>query len=408
MIIEEYNAKSLIRKGYIDIFAWTDFSLNPYQGCSHDCKYCDGKAQKYHIHSDFGSRIRVKANAPDLLETFLLKKRLTDRNKQLELIPLTSGGGKATFILFISGGVCDPYQRAEEKTKLTRRLLQMAYDYGVPVHILTKNRRALRDLDLITKINEETYAGVNYSITLADEETQEIFEPGASTTKERFEAVRAFREAGIPSGVYLCPTLPFIGDTDENMKAIFSAAKDADAQFVQCWGLTLKPGRNKDEFLKIIEKHFPAILPDYTLLYANNHKQGNVDQKQVARASLIRPEVKGFMYAYEMGMGYAPPRYIPAGRIQSNLRVSEVLIKIAHMKQLTGKYKQAKPFSKAAYFLEKFDKDVFALTESERRLLPIPKETFEYISSGSHENNAAKLRRLEEITYEMIKAIQKS
>ena len=63
---------------------------------------------------------------------------------------------KATFIIFIAGGVCDSYQPAEEKVKLTRRLLQIAYDYGVPVHILTKNSLALRDLDLLKKINEET------------------------------------------------------------------------------------------------------------------------------------------------------------------------------------------------------------------------------------------------------------
>ena len=405
MIIEEYNAKSLIRKGYISLFAWTDFGFNPYQGCSHDCTYCDGKAQKYYIHSDFGNRVRVKANAPSLLEAFLLKKKLSDRTRQLELIPLTSGGRKATFIMFISGGVCDPYQPTEEKGKLTRRLLQLAYDYGVPVHILTKNKLALRDLDLLKKINEETYAGVNYSITLADEETQKIFEPGASRTGERFEAVKILREAGISSGIYLCPTLPFIGDTDENMKAIFSAAKDAGAQFVQCWGLTLKPGRNKDEFLDIIKEHFPALLPDYTLLFANNHKQGNVDPIQVVRAGLMWPEAKGFMYAHEMGIGYAPPRYIPEGRIQSNLRISEVLLKIAHMKQLTGKFKQAKPFSKAAYFMEKFNKDVSALSEEEGRLLPIPKESFEFITEGSHETNAAKLRRLEETTYKYIKAL---
>ena len=407
MIIEEFNAKSLIRKGYISLFAWTDFGFNPYQGCSHDCKYCDGKAQTYYLHSDFGNRVRVKVNAPHLLEQFFLKKKLSDRKRQLELFPLTSSGKKATFIIFIAGGVCDSYQPAEEKVKLTRRLLQMAYDYGVPVHILTKNNLALRDLDLIKKIHEETYAGVNYSITLADEETQKIFEPGASTTSERFEAVKTLREAGIPSGIYLCPTLPFIGDTDENMKAIFAAAKEADAQFVQCWGLTLKPGRNKDEFLDTLKEYFPDLLPRYTRLYGKNYKQGNPDHRAFAGNGLIRPEVNGFIYAYELGIGYAPPRYIPGGRIQSNLRISEILIKAAHMKQLTGKFKQAKPFLAAAYFLEKFDKDVFTLSEREKRLLPIPEESFEYISAGSHETNAIRLQRLEEATYNHIKALQK-
>ena len=74
MIIEENEAKSLVRIGRPSMFSWAEVHLNPYQGCYHDCKYCDGKSEGYHMHEDFSSRIKVKKNAPKLLEQFLKKR----------------------------------------------------------------------------------------------------------------------------------------------------------------------------------------------------------------------------------------------------------------------------------------------------------------------------------------------
>jgi len=74
MIIEEYDAKSLVRTTKTSLFSWAEVYLNPYQGCEHDCVYCDGKAEGYYMHNDFGQRIRVKKNAPELLENYLKKQ----------------------------------------------------------------------------------------------------------------------------------------------------------------------------------------------------------------------------------------------------------------------------------------------------------------------------------------------
>ena len=74
MILEEYEAKSVVRTSMPSLFSWGEVYLNPYQGCSHDCKYCDGKSEAYYMHTDFAERIRVKTNAPQLLETYLKRK----------------------------------------------------------------------------------------------------------------------------------------------------------------------------------------------------------------------------------------------------------------------------------------------------------------------------------------------
>ena len=65
MIIEEYYAKTLMRNSSPSLFSWSEHYLNPYQGCYHDCQYCDGKSEVYHMHEDFGNRIRVKGTTQD-------------------------------------------------------------------------------------------------------------------------------------------------------------------------------------------------------------------------------------------------------------------------------------------------------------------------------------------------------
>ncbi|MFX0151757.1 MAG: radical SAM protein, partial [Candidatus Hodarchaeota archaeon] len=269
MQIEKYKAKSVIRKSSPSLFAWSEVYLNPYQGCFHDCKYCDGKSEGYFMHDDYANRIRVKINAPDLLEQFLRKSNFLPihREKTSTLVDFIPSQKRVQyqkqgyFILFIGGGVCDVYQPAEKKIKITRKLLQIAYDYSLPVFILTKNILVLRDLDLFKKINKDSYACVSFTITHTNEKIQKIFEPRASTTQERFNAIKKLRQEGIHSGIYFYPVLPFIGDTDKNMKEIYHQAKSVDSEFVYCCGLTLKPGRSKKEFLDTIQSHFPELHP---------------------------------------------------------------------------------------------------------------------------------------------------
>jgi len=410
MFIEEYNAKTLMRKSSPSLFSWSEHYLNPYQGCFHDCQYCDGKSEVYHMHEDFGNRIRVKKNAPHLLERFLKSQGLISSHQHSTLDNhLTLGGSrgypKSNFILFIGGGVCDVYQPAEKQVKITRTLLHLAYMYNVPVQILTKNTLALRDLDLFKKINETTYAAVNFSITLADERAQKIFEPRASTTTERFNAIQKLRGEGIHSGVYFYPPLPFIGDTDENMLAIFQKAKDVGAEFVYVWSLTLKPGRNKISFLRTIQKHYPHLLSKYRQLYGNNNKYGTLDYFQLKRLNLIYPEIKSFKYNHEFSLPYTSKRYIPPGRIENNLRLVEILLRAAYIASWIIREKssgETYQLNKAATFLEKHPKDVFELDKSEFRRLNIPQAAHPYIIDFFLNGKSTLLEELEKKAYNIV------
>ena len=164
---------------------WISASINPYRGCEHNCRYCDGKAEYYRIEK-FATHIRVKTNAPQLLTKEFTKLGFYEqyrpgRKTLLDYLPegfqetnrlnkqFQNELGPKKFLLAVGGGVCDVYQPAEAKFKVTREILKVVRNFGFPISVLTKNTLVLRDLDLLKEINEISYANVSLSITLADD-----------------------------------------------------------------------------------------------------------------------------------------------------------------------------------------------------------------------------------------------
>lgn len=380
MILEQYRAKSLIRH-----FAYTnDIFFNPYQGCYHDCVYCRGKSDDYYLHEGFGDRIRVKINAPELLEKYFQSKgHFSSSNTHVTLddffspsnnvIPSTKQPSK--FMLFIGGGVCDVYQPAEKEFELTRQLLQHAHEYNFPVTIITKSDLVLRDLDLLQKINKGSYVSVSVTITFADDEIREIFEPRSSSTQERYSALTILRKSGIHGGIYFVPVLPWIGDTEENMHSIYRMAKSSGAEYIVCGGLSLKPGKYKEDFMNTIKEHFPSLYSKYVQLYGNNNKYGYPDSSYVQKMGVIDPALKGYKMCKDYNLPYMIPRYIQQGLIEENVKWAESLYEIAHLKEyiLRGSWREVSDFRKSSAIVEVLSKPLTKMSRGEIQTLPVPK-----------------------------------
>ena len=122
--------------------------MNLYRGCSHGCIYCDSRSVCYHMEHDFED-IEVKENAIELLEYALRHKRKR--------------------CMIGTGSMTDPYIPLEMKLGNVRRALQLIYDYGFGVTVITKSDRILRDLDLLQKINERAKCVVQMTLTTYDE-----------------------------------------------------------------------------------------------------------------------------------------------------------------------------------------------------------------------------------------------
>lgn len=226
--------------------------MNLYRGCQHGCIYCDARSLCYQMDHVFED-IEVKENALELLEHALKTKRR----------PCMIGTGAMT----------DPYIPLETELGLTRRALELIEKYGFGVSIQTKSDRILRDLDVLKRINDRTKAVVQMTLTTADDELCKLIEPNVSVTSRRVAALRQFREAGIPTVVWLCPILPFLNDTRENICGILDACAETGVKGIINFGigLTLRDG-NREYFYAQLDRKFPGLKERYIRTYGNAYE----------------------------------------------------------------------------------------------------------------------------------------
>ncbi|MFL7892139.1 MAG: radical SAM protein, partial [Anaerolineales bacterium] len=217
-MITEIQAKTILNHvRQPDTYFGLKYNLNLYRGCQHQCIYCDSRSECYQIENF--ADIHVKINAIDLLKDTLPRKRVR---------------GTIGF-----GSMNDPYMPIERKYQLCRRALEVIAEHRFPVHIITKSDLVLRDLDLLTQINQ-VYAAISFTITTADDQLARQIEPGAPCSSSRFAAMRALSEAGIHTGITMMPILPYICDTEENITQLVELAHQNGAGYILPWfGMSL-------------------------------------------------------------------------------------------------------------------------------------------------------------------------
>jgi DNA repair photolyase len=229
--------------------------LAPYRGCGHGCRYCDGRAEKYYVEGDFVRDVAARANLPDLVAA-----------------DVASGAAAREYgAACIGSGVTDVYQPLEAELGLTRRTLEALLPSGLPLVILTKSDLILRDFELLARFPK---ALVIVTVTTVDPIDAGRLEPGAAAPAARLEVVRRAKSAGFAAGIMAMPFCPGITDTPESVGALLAAARTAGADFVYPGGLTLRPGRQKDEFMSLVDADYPGLRPRYEELYRENRPSG--------------------------------------------------------------------------------------------------------------------------------------
>jgi len=185
LLIKEIKAKSILSKTGIP---GAHYSINPYTGCSHGCRYCYASFMKrFTNHSEpWGSFVDVKINAPDILKRQIKKSR------------------KGTIVI---SSVTDPYQPLEVRYELTRKCLEELLPYQFSVDILTKSPLVHRDIDLFKQFKE---IEVGITITTDEERIRKIFEPKAPPVDARIRTIKKLCEARIRTYVFIGPLLPLI------------------------------------------------------------------------------------------------------------------------------------------------------------------------------------------------------
>lgn len=211
--IREVKSKTSLVKSKL-----SEFTINPYLGCAHGCKYCYASMimQRWHHRGElWGSFVDVRVNTPMNVE------------KEIR--------GKYSTGIFMSS-MCDCYQPVEEQYLITRSTLEKLLEHekssfakGFSITIQTKSALVLRDLDLITQFKD---IEVGITITTLENYYAKIFEPLASLPSERLNALKELNSEGIKTYAFIGPLFPSISDSAYKINEILEAVKEAGTRSV--------------------------------------------------------------------------------------------------------------------------------------------------------------------------------
>lgn len=215
------------------------YSMNPYAGCEHGCIYCYARnVHEYWGYSaglDFERKIIVKINAPQMLRKCLM-------NPKWEPHPIMLSGNT------------DCYQPAEQKYRLTRRLLEVCNEFNQPVGILTKNSWIIKDKDILQELAKKHLVSAMVSVTTLNEELRRVMEPRTTTSSQRLRVIEELSNAGVHMGIMMGPMIP--GLNEHEMQRIMKAGKEAGAKFTAYTFIRLN-GSVKFLFRDWLYKNFP-------------------------------------------------------------------------------------------------------------------------------------------------------
>jgi len=322
---------------------WTKYSAHPYVGCQEGCVYCYWRDERYnmlardpaarHLPDPFSQYIKVKTNAPQLLRRELSRV-------QRDVIAIGD------------------YQPAEARFGLSREMLKVCAELGFPTLILEKSPLVLKDLDVISQINQRSWACVMFSIVRGDSIGYgEIFEPYAPRIEGRFRAMREVAASGILTGTALMPILPCICDDQSNLEAVVRKTAESGGKFVVAAGLTMS-GAQSSYLLDLLKTHRPHLVEKYERLYGGAYNPR--DTKYVGEIGL---RVRDLCAKY--GILDRMPRHVPDGPLAVNKRIAEELFKRCYeMELVSGPSHKVWAYRRAGWAVDELDRDILTVYET--------------------------------------------
>ena len=244
-----------------------NWSINPYRGCSHACRYCFARPTHtylgFNAREDFDHEIVVKVNAPELVRAELAR-------------PSWKGDHVAL------GTNTDPYQWVEGRYRLMEGIWNAMLEARNPCSVLTKSPLLLRDIKLMARLAQTTEFVANLSIPTLDERAWRETEPRTPHPRKRIEAVAELNRAGIPTGVLIAPLMPGINDSPEQVNRILELCAEAGATSIGGVPLHLR-GEVRAIFLDWLRDRRPDLVGRYEELYERGGYLPKAEQSRLIR-----------------------------------------------------------------------------------------------------------------------------
>lgn len=277
--MEFIEAKTLV-SSYIENNSWFDlnYTMNIYKGCNHGCIYCDSRSNCYNI-IDFDT-VRAKENSIEIIENDLRKKRKKG--------------------VIGTGAMSDPYNPFEKKYELTRKALELVDKYRFGISIATKSSLITRDIDILKRIQKHSEVLIKITITSADDDISKFIEKNVNPSSERFKAVKELSDNGIYVGILFMPILPFVNDTEKNIKDIVRKAYESGAKFIYTHGVgvTLRNNQRVYYYEKLKEGYGKDIVKTYEELYGEDYVCPSPKHEKLMK--IFKAECEKYNILYEM------------------------------------------------------------------------------------------------------------
>jgi DNA repair photolyase len=274
--MEYIPAKTIVTKTKSGQWFGIDYNMNIYKGCCHGCIYCDSRSECYRI--DRFDTVRAKENALQIIRDDLRRK-------------VRSG-------VVGSGSMSDPYNPFEKEMMLTRHALELVDAFGFGAAIATKSDLMARDIDILSSIKEHSPVLLKVTVTTTDDQLAKKIEPGVSLPSQRFEMIEQCSSAGLFTGILLMPVLPFLEDTEENVRAIVKRAHETGAKFIYAaFGMTLRANQREWYFEKLREL-FPDrdLVTEYIKRYGNSYECRSPKAAKLWKLFAAECEEYGILY----------------------------------------------------------------------------------------------------------------
>lgn len=333
----EYKPKKIVNvHRHVDgPWFWGKYSAHPYIGCRSGCEFCYSRGSRYLGRRDpdtFDTLIQVKINSVDLLHKEL---------SRLEVDVIAAG---------------DWQQPAEDRYRLSRGMLEVVHQLGFPLFIVERSPLLVRDLDLLTEINRQTWVGVVLSISSLDPILKRTFEPRSPGVKRRLQTMQQLADAGILVGTGLMPIIPFIGDNETQLEEVVRATKDHGGSFIMAGGLTMD-GVQAERTLhaaKILDPTLETPIRELYRWQIDGKPQYGPPQSYNARLGLsVRELCDRHKLLDRM------PRYIAPGPLGINKRIAEYLFLRTYDLELEGGSQyQIWAYRKAAWAVDESPENV--------------------------------------------------
>ncbi len=185
--------------------------INPYNGCSVACIFCYARALPAHYFRLF--------NEKGIVTVFKDFDKVVAH--QLDSIRVASCG-------YLSP-VCDPFQEVNRRYQLSEKVIREFIERNIPIEFITKCEVPG---DVIGLLKKQKHSFGQFSVSTSREEVRKRLMARGATLDELFSSMSACASSGIPVVLRVDPVIPFLTDSDDELRAMITRGIDCGARHI--------------------------------------------------------------------------------------------------------------------------------------------------------------------------------